>query len=135
MTTRIACLPGPAAFLFLLVPIAASATDEDAAIDQAADATSELIAYTRVLFECDMLIDTIERSPIEHPEMDLFFVTLKAEGIECERAFDVLNHRGRNKGLYFSLPKDDATDGERPAGTNLGLIHEIDPEVESEEDR
>ena len=77
-----------------------------------------------------MLIESIEPSPFASPEMELFFVTLKAEGPECEQAFDVLNHRGRNRGLYFALPKDSETEGERPAGTNFDLIHEIDPEVE-----
>ncbi len=119
-----------AALSLLMLPTLATATDEDADIEQAANTTSELIAYTRVLFDCDMLIESIEPSMIEGREMGFYFVTLKADGIECEQAFDVMNQRGRDKGLFFALPRNSETDGEDPGRMNFELIREIDPEAE-----
>lgn len=124
----------PMLFAVLLVcsiaPRLVLASDDDAEIEEAVEATSELIAYTEVLFECNMLIETVEPWPIHNPQEGTFFVTLEAEGKECEQAFDVMNHRGRNRGLFFRPVKDNETEGERPAGTTLDLIHEIDPEIE-----
>ncbi|MDJ0909626.1 MAG: hypothetical protein QNI99_10560 [Woeseiaceae bacterium] len=109
------------------------ASDDDTEIDEAVEKTSELISYTQVLFDCNMLIETIQPWPIQEPQDGFFFVTLEAEGKECEQAFDVMNNRGRNRGLFFRPAKDNATDDERPAGTNFDLIHEIDPEVEEQQ--
>lgn len=116
--------------LLSLLSTAALASDDEAGIEEAGESANEIIQYTRVLFDCDMLIESIEPSPIQHREIDLYFITLTAEGIECEQAFDVLNHRGRSRGLFFALPKEPDDGPEVPGQTNLGLIHEIDPEVE-----
>ena len=98
--------------------------------EEVREAVSELIEYTAVLFECNMPVKSIEPSQFQQQEVELYFVTLNADGLECEQAFDVLNHRGRNRGLYFTMAKENDGEAENPARTNLGLIHEIDPEIE-----
>ena len=130
MSDRVIGKPKSALLALCIIPTLAMAADEEQAIEEAAEATSELIAYTRVLFDCDMLIESIERSPLSPEDTDLFFITLKTEGVECEQAFAELNDRGRSRGLYFGLPIDHEAEGEHPGGTNLGTILETEPEVE-----
>lgn len=117
----------PLLLLAYAMPMVAHASDESA-IERAADATSELIAHTRVLFDCQVLIETIEPSPPSQAET--FFVTLKTEGIECEQAFAELNDRGRARGLYFGLPLGSEADTETLGGTNANRPDEIDEGTE-----
>lgn len=117
--------------LLMLLPLAVLAADDESAIEAAGAAADEIIAYTRVLFDCEMLVESIERPRLAGMEADFWFVTLKAEGVECEQAFDVLNRRGRNRGLYFPLPKDPDDAPEPPGRMNFDLIHEIDPETDN----
>ncbi len=116
--------------LLALIPLPALASGDEAAIEEITDSANEVIRYTKVLWDCNVLIESVEPAPFQPQDSELYFITSSADGPECEQAFALLNDIGRSKGLYFALPRDPETESEYPAGTNFGTTIETDPDVE-----
>jgi len=120
----------PALAFLACVPAVSFSSDSYLSHGEASRAVSKLFESVGSAYECDISSISIEEVVSASGESRFYYVSFKAIGLQCNEAEEVLNYRGKSKGLWFNRrPKPKRID-KVPEEPNLDLIHEIDPEMD-----
>ena len=114
------------------VPVTSSSSEYKLSQEEASRAASELVQSVGPAYDCEISDIAITDTKSSGGESGYYFVSFRAIGPRCTEAHEVLNYRGRSKGLWFIRKPRPKRIDKNPEEPNLDLIHEIDPPMNAE---
>jgi len=112
------------------VPAVGLSSDNNLSLEEARKVATELVQSVGPEHDCNIFNVALRKVSSSNEEPSIYFVSYDALGLRCELVNQVLNERGKSKGLWFNRrPKAERID-KVPEEPNLDLIHEVNPPVE-----